>query len=133
MAGKTRNRKKFDRSVDRSRDTHSADHRLLRWPRIRHEEYAYTRKYEVCARDRKYLIFDRGYRLKFLLPRIFANIFLSSEEDVSTNFFERNGGGIFSRGYQVRVARILRNIVCSPGENNLDIGCYNIDLLARRT
>lgn len=131
MAGKTRNRKKI-RSIDRSVERHA-----LR--RSSSPSLATNTPRRICIHAEirglraRIFDFDRGYRLKFLLPRIFANIFLSSEEDVSTNFFERNGGGIFSRGYQVRVARILRNIVCSPGENNLDIGCYNIDLLARRT
>lgn len=78
-ARKTRNRKKFDRSIERSVGR-SVGHETL--PIIvsfivatntpHEKEYAYTRKYEVRARDRldsrKYLTSIEVYRLPSKIP-----------------------------------------------------------------
>lgn len=100
------------------------------------KEYAYTRKYEVRARDRldsrKYLTSIEVYRLPSKIPpasdfrkyifieragrrtRTFPRI--SSKEGGETRIFPRLAV------YQ-RVARYWE-IVCSWRENNPDIGCY---------
>lgn len=128
-AGKTRNRKKFDRSIGRSvgRSVGHERHALCRssfpsWPRICHEEYAYTRKYEVWARDRaniwlrskppseippaldfrKYIFIERAGRTR-TFPRICSKG-TEKEREEAENISP-------TRGYQ-RVARYWE-IVCS--------------------
>lgn len=147
-AGKTRNRKKFDRSIGRSvgRSVGHERHALCRssfpsWPRICHEEYAYTRKYEVWARDRAN-IWLRSKPPSEIPPALDFRKYIFIERAERTRTFPRicskgegtgRGGEYFPDSRLPTSRAILRNCLFLGRKQSRYLGCYNIDLLARRT
>lgn len=149
-ARKTRNRKKFDRSIDRAigrsvgRSRDSADHRFLhrRHTRKNMHTRGNTRFARAIASTRANIwLRSRSTvcRLKFLPPRIFANIFLSSEPGgghVRFHEFLRKKGErreYFPDSRSTNESRDIEKLFV-PGEKTIPISVViSIDLLVRRT
>lgn len=150
-AGKTRNRKKFDRSIDRSVGRSIGRSRETRTLPIVVSFVATNMPRRICihaeirglsARSRKYLTSIEATVWNsscFGFSQIY--FYRTSREDtyVSTNLFERNGegtgrGGEYFPDSRLPTSRaILRNCLFLGRKQSRYLGCYNIDLLARRT